>query len=168
MKKFLLYTCVLLTGLVFASSAKALHQGSNPSINCVAIVYSDFSFANVPWADVGTLNPGFVIEMRILHDTGTSSGPGQTIFTGFEFYGVQLRGVNLLGLQASPSPGAAAITRVRLFRADGTQSKTITLPDGVGPGNNLDALFVSIPIIGMNYPDDQAIAAAVDVGLCSP
>ena len=168
MKKFLLYTCVLLTGLAFANSAKALHQGSNPSINCVAVVYSDFSFENVPWADVGTLSPNFMVEMRIIHDTGASAGPGSTIFTSFEFYGIDLRGVNIVAYRSSPSPGAAGITRLKMFRANGTQSKTVTLPDGVNPGNNLDAFFVSIPINGMEYPNEQEQAAAVDVGLCTP
>ncbi len=167
-KTFLLSLCVLLTGLVFTSPAKALHQGSNPSINCVAIVYADFSFENVPWVDIGTLSPSFMIEMRILHDTGNASGPGATTFTGFEFYGALLRGDNLLAMRASPSPAASGITRVRLFRTDGTQSRPVTLPDGVKPGMSLDAFFVSIPITGMAYLDAQETAGAVDVGLCTP
>ncbi|MEE9611353.1 MAG: hypothetical protein V3W19_08875 [Desulfatiglandales bacterium] len=168
MKTFLLSLCVLLTGLVLTNPAKALHQGGNPSINCVAVVYSDFSFENVPWADVGTISPGFIVEMRVIHDTGASAGPGSTIFTGFQFYGIKLRGDDLLSVHASPSPAASGITRIRLFRAIGTQSRTLTLPDGIKPSMDLDAMFVSIPITGMDFLEAQEIAAAVDVGLCSP
>lgn len=168
MRKLLLCVGILLTGLLLTNPAKALHQGSNPSINCVAVVYSDFSFENVPWADVGTMSPGFIVEMRVIHDTGASAGPGSTIFTGFQFYGIKLREDNLLSIHSSPSPAASGITRIRLFRAIGTQSRTLTLPDGIKPSMDLDAMFVSIPITGMDFLEAQETASAVDVGLCTP
>lgn len=163
----------LLVTLLFTFSAQALHQ-EGPNINCVAIIYDDFTVNIVPWVDVADLDRGPMIKMVIFHDQGSSAGPYQTGFVGADGYAVFLQGPNLLARQISPFLAVLGVAKERLFRPDGTQTGTVTLPVGMAntAAVGANAFFTSIDTDAQSYTADTDTANAIDivaqVGLCSP
>ena len=164
---------VALTALTLAPAASALHQ-AGPNINCVAVIYDDFTVGIAAWADVADLARGPMVKLVVFHDQGSSSGPNQVGFVGTASYAVFLQGPNLLVRAVDPLIGEAGTAKERLFRPDGTQTGTIDLAAGQASTAAVaaDALFTSINPVGPTYTSATDTANALDivaqVGLCSP
>lgn len=161
-----LFAASVLAFAVLGAPAAALHQ-PGPSINCIAVVYDDFTFENVPWADAAQLGDREVILVKVFHDQGSQGGPNTVTFSGSAGYAVTHASARLLKVIFIGTNGAGRRTATyKLFNASGNQSGSIVLPTGLLENADAGAVALLAPQPFSQADDDMA--RALDLGLCEP